>query len=82
MFSLGNPGRILGFAIGYLVGMAPKYKEGELVKREGKAQRLFNLAMQQEDQERKWELLSQVLGKYPNSEWADKALEEGMNMRK
>jgi len=75
-------GAILGLTVGYLWGMTSRYKEGKSIKKETKAEKLFDLAVQQEDQQRKRELLSQVLEKYPNSEWADKALEERMNMRK
>lgn len=75
-------GGILGFVVGLLSGTAFKSEEKKSIKRESKAERIFNLAIQQENQETKLELLGKILDKYPESEWADKALEEAMKMRK
>ncbi len=75
-------GGIGGSIVGFLLGMASGFKEKKLIKKENKAEKLFNLATQEESQERKRELLGKVLDKYPRSEWADKALEESMRMRK
>jgi len=74
-------GGIVGFVIGFSLNMAFESKGKRSIKKESKAENLFNLAIQQESQERKRELLGKVLDKYPRSKWADKALEESMKMR-
>lgn len=74
-------GGIVGFIIGFSLNMAFESKGKRSIKKESKAENLFNLAIQQESQERKRELLGKVLDKYPRSKWADKALEESMKMR-
>lgn len=75
-------GGILGFMIGFLLRMAFEPKAERLGRKRSEAERLFDLAMQQEKRKRKIKLLGQVLDRYPHSEWADKALEEVMKMRK
>jgi len=75
-------GGILGFALGFLAGMVSKPEEERLSKRESRAKKLFNLAVEQKDKKRKLELLGKLLDKYSYSEWADKALEEVMKMKK
>ena len=76
-------GLFLGAIVGFVVarGMAPESK-GKRSTRKSQAEKFFNLAIQQEDQKRKLELLGKVFDKYPHSEWGDKALEEVMKMRK
>lgn len=74
-------GGIVGFIIGFSLNMAFESKGKRSIKKESKTENLFNLAIQQESQERKRELLGKVLDKYPRSKWADKALEESMKMR-
>lgn len=74
-------GGIVGFIIGFSLNMAFESKGKRSIKKESKAENLFNLAIQQESQERKRELLGKVLDKYPRSKWADKTLEESMKMR-
>jgi len=75
-------GGILGFAVGLLSGMVfIKPEEKRSIKKESKAERIFNLAIQQEDRKKKLELLGKILDKYPKSEWAKRALEEAIKMR-
>jgi len=62
-------GGILGFAVGLLSGMVfIKPEEKRSIKKESKAERIFNLAIQQEDRKKKLELLGKILDKYPKSE--------------
>jgi len=75
-------GGMLGFVVGLLSGMALKSEKKRSIKRESKAERIFNLAIQQENQETKLELLGKILDKYPESKWADKALEEAIKIRR
>lgn len=76
-------GGVLGFVTGFLVGMSLKPEEEKQVKvRKSKAERIFNQALLQENQEKKLELLGKILDKYPNTIWADKALEEVIKMKK
>ncbi len=75
-------GGILGLIIGFLLRMAFEPKIESPRKKRSEAERLFDLAIQQKNQKRKMKLLGEVLDKYPHSEWADKALEEAMKMRK
>ena len=49
---------------------------GRVSKRGSKAERLFMLAMQEDNQEKKHKLLGEIVDKYPSTEWVDKALDE------
>ena len=51
---------------------------GRARKRGGKAERLFMLAMQEENQGKKRKLMGKIVSKYPNTEWVDKVLDERM----
>lgn len=75
-------GGTLGFIFGILVGGTSRGEKKRSVKKENKAQKLFNLALEQDSQQGKMKLLKKVLDKYPHSEWADKALEEVARVRK
>ena len=75
-------GAVVGFIVGFLVGMISKPEKKIAIERESRAQRLFNLATKQENNRKKMKLLGKVLDKYPRSEWADKALEEVMKIKK
>ncbi len=76
-------GGILGFTLGFLLASASiKSEEKKAIKKESKAEKLFNLAMQQESKEKKLDLLRKILTKYPRSEWSDKALEEVTKIRR
>lgn len=75
-------GAILGFITGFLVGVVSKPEEKGTTKKEHRAEKLFNLAIKQENEKRKRKLLGKILEKFPHSEWADKALEEVMRMKK
>jgi len=75
-------GGILGLIVGFLLGMASGPKERRLTKRKNEAERLLALAKQENNQKRKLKLLGEILDKYPHSEWAEKALNEAMEIRK
>ncbi|MCD6083280.1 hypothetical protein DRJ00_04585 [Candidatus Aerophobetes bacterium] len=75
-------GGILGSAASLLISTVFKSNKKRAIEKESKAERIFNLALQQEDQERKLKLLRKILDKYPKSEWAERSLEEVMKMRK
>ena len=72
----------IGFAVGFPLGMVSKFKGKRSARKESKAERLFNLAIQQENRKAKLEILSEILDKYPHSTWVDKALEEATKTRK
>jgi len=61
---------ITGCRVGFWLGRA--------AKRGSKAERLFMLAMQEENQGKKRKLMGKIVSKYPNTEWADKVLDERM----
>ena len=75
-------GGVVGFIVGFLVGVVSSLKKRKLTGKKSRAQKLFNSAMQEEDRKRKLKLLAQILDKYPHGEWADKALEQVMKLRK
>lgn len=75
-------GGILGFSLGFLTGVASGSEKEKLSKKESKAERLFYLACAKEDKRSKIELLAKLLDKYPNSQWANKALEEIMKIKR
>lgn len=85
---MGLPtGFLIGLALGAIVGFVvvwgmPSRSKAKTSTRKSQAEKLFDLAIQEEDQKTKLELLGKVLDKYPHSEWGDKALEEVMKMRK
>lgn len=45
-------GGIGGSIVGFLLGMASGFKEKNLIKKENKAEKLFDLAIQEESQEK------------------------------
>ena len=59
---------IAGCIVGFWLGRARK--------RGSKAERLFMLAMQEENQGKKRKLMGKIVSKYPNTEWVDKVLDE------
>ncbi len=78
-------GAIVGLVAGFLIGIISKPtnpEEKKVVKKESKAQKIFNLAIKQENKKKKMKFLSQIINKYPHSEWSDKALEEVMKIKK
>ena len=75
-------GGVVGFVIGYLSGIISNLKKGKETAKKSQAQKLFNSAMQEEDSKRKLKLMAQIVDKYPNSEWSDKALDQVMKLRK
>ena len=75
-------GGVVGLIVGFLMGTISSLKKRELTGKKSQAQKLFNSAMQEENRKRKLKLLAQIVDKYPNSEWADKALEQVMKLRK
>lgn len=76
-------GAILGLIIGLLIGTAvAKPEEKKATKTEHRAEKLFKLALKQENRKKKMKLMGRILEKFPHSEWADKALEEVMKMKK
>lgn len=75
-------GGIVGFVLGLLVGILSKPAERKAARKESKAEKLFNLAMQQENEKRKINILGRIVERYPSSIWADKALEEVMKLKK
>jgi len=75
-------GGVVGLIVGFLVGVVSSLKKSKLTGKKSRAQKLFNSAMQEENRKIKLKLLAQILDKYPNSEWADKALEQVMKLRK
>ena len=75
-------GGVVGFIVGFLVGTISSLKKDKLTEKKSQAQKLFNSAVQEENLKRKLKLLAQIVDKYPDSEWADKALEQVMKLRK
>jgi len=75
-------GGVVGLIVGFLMGVVSSLKKSKLTGKKSQAQKLFNSSMQEEDRKRKLKLLGQILDKYPNSESADKALEQVMKLRK
>ena len=60
----------MGCIVGFWLGRASK--------RRSKAEELFMLAIQEENQERKDKLLGKLVDKYPSTKWADKVLDENV----
>lgn len=75
-------GAVVGLMVGFLLGMVSSLKKTKLAGKKSQAQKLFNLAMQEENRTKQLKLLAQILDKYPHSEWADNALEQAMKSRK
>lgn len=75
-------GGVVGLIVGLLLGMVSGPKERKSIKRKKEAEKLFALAKQEENRKRKLKLLGEILDKYPHSEWAEKALNEAMKIRK
>ena len=75
-------GGILGFALGFLVTTIPTSAKEKLNRKERKAEKLFDFALEQEEENRKLELLGKILDKFPDTSWAEKALEEVMKIKK
>lgn len=77
-------GLILGFIIGFLAGSisSKSEKKKRTPPRKDKAKKLFDLAVKQESEANKIKIMSKIVAKYPRSEWADRALEEAMKLRK
>ena len=66
----------VGLMLAGIVGCIVGFWLGRVSKRGGKAERLFMLAIQEENQERKDKLLGKLVDKYPSTKWADKVLDE------
>ena len=75
-------GGVVGLIVGFLMGTISSLKKRKLTGKKSQAQKLFNSAMQEENRKGKLKLLGQILDKYPHSEWADKALDQVMKLRK
>jgi len=75
-------GGIAGFALGFLVGMVSRPQEKKEVEKYTRARKLFDEASQEKDKKRKMKILGKILDRYPATEWADKALEEVMKLKK
>lgn len=75
-------GAAVGLMVGFLLGMVSSLKKRKLGGKKSRAQKLFNLAMQEENGTKQLKLLAQIVDKHPHSEWADKALEQAMKSRK
>ena len=67
---------LVGLMLAGIAGCIVGFCLGKISKRGSKAERLFMLAMQEENQGRKRKLLGEIVDKYPNTEWVDKALDE------
>ncbi len=74
-------GGVGGLIVGFLVGVVSNSKKSKVTGKKSQAQKLFNSAVQEENLKRKLKLLAQIVDKYPNSEWADKSLEQVMKLR-
>ena len=61
-------GGVVGCIVGFWLGRASK--------RRSRAEELFILAIQEENQERKDKLLGKLVDRYPSTKWADKVLDE------
>jgi len=76
-------GVAIGFVVGFLVGIISRTEEKKTpTKRQGKAEKLFHQALAEDNAHKKHNLLKKVVDRYPRSDWADKALEEVMKIRK
>jgi len=67
---------LMGLMLAGIAGCIVGFYLGRVSKRESKAKRLFMLAMQENNQGRKHKLLAEIVDKYPDTEWVDKALDE------
>ena len=67
---------LVGLMGGGIVGCIVGFWLGRVSKRRSKAEELFMLAIQEENQERKDKLLGKLVDKYPSTKWADKVLDD------
>jgi len=67
---------LVGVMLAGIAGCIVGFWLGRASKRESKAERLFMLAMQEENQGKKRKLMGKIVSKYPNTEWVDKVLDE------
>jgi len=67
---------LVGLMGGGIVGCIVGFWLGRVSKRGSKAERLFMLAIQEENRERKDKLLGKLVDKYPSTKWADKVLDD------
>ena len=67
---------LVGVVLAGITGCIVGFWLGRARKRGGKAERLFMLAMQEENQGKKRKLMGKIVSKYPNTEWVDKVLDE------
>jgi len=67
---------LVGLMGGGIVGCIVGFWLGRVSKRRSKAEGLFMLAIQEENQERKDKLLGKLVDRYPSTKWADKVLDE------
>ena len=75
-------GGVVGLIVGFLLGMVHGLKKSKVTGKKSQAQKLFKSAIKEENRKGKLKLLAQIVDKHPNSEWADKALELVMKLRK
>jgi len=67
---------LVGVMLAGTAGCMVGFWLGRASRRESKAERLFMLAMQEENQGKKRKLMGKIVSKYPNTEWVDKVLDE------
>lgn len=67
---------LVGVVLAGIAGCIVGFWLGRACKRESKAERLFMLAMQEENQGKKRKLMGKIVSKYPDTEWVDKVLDE------
>ena len=67
---------LVGVMLAGIAGCIVGFWLGRACKRESKAERLFMLAMQEENQGKKRKLMGKIVSKYPDTEWVDKVLDE------
>ena len=67
---------LVGVMLAGIAGCIVGFWLGRASKRESKAERLFMLAMQEENQGKKRKLMGKIVSKYPDTEWVDKVLDE------
>jgi len=67
---------LVGVMLAGIAGCIVGFWLGRASKRESKAERLFMLAMQEENQGKKRKLMGKIVSKYPSTEWVDKVLDE------
>lgn len=75
-------GGVGGLTVGFLIGVISNSKKSKVTGKKSQAHKLFDSAIKEDDRKRKLKLLAHIVDKHPNSEWADKALEQAMKLRK